>query len=194
MRRTTIQTTEMHKVVQERDYLLDSELLLLIEAAGKTGRHGKRDQVLIQMAYMHGLRVQEICDLQWHQVDFKTATLHVQRVKNGNDSMQPIKGEVLRALRAMKKESESPFVFVSERGDQMRRDNILKMVKRAGEVAELEVSVHPHMLRHSCGYNLANKQQDTRAIQDYLGHKNIQNTVRYTRLAKDRFKGFDRLF
>jgi type 1 fimbriae regulatory protein FimB/type 1 fimbriae regulatory protein FimE len=67
---------------------------------------------------------------------------------------------------------------------------IRKLVARAGEAAGIEMPVHPHMLRHACGYTLANRGTDTRAIQAYLGHRNIQHTVRYTELAADRFNGF----
>ena len=67
---------------------------------------------------------------------------------------------------------------------------VRKLVKRAGEIADINFPVHPHMLRHACGYKLANDGHDTRSLQHYLGHKNIQHTVRYTELAADRFKGF----
>jgi type 1 fimbriae regulatory protein FimB/type 1 fimbriae regulatory protein FimE len=78
---------------------------------------------------------------------------------------------------------------VSERGGPLTENAVGKLVARAGEAAGLELEVHPHMLRHACGYYLANKGTDTRAIQAYLGHRNIQHTVRYTELAADRFNG-----
>ena len=65
-----------------------------------------------------------------------------------------------------------------------------KILARAGQEAEFDLAVHPHMLRHSTGYKLASDGHDTRAIQHYLGHKNIQHTVRYTELAAGRFKDF----
>jgi type 1 fimbriae regulatory protein FimB/type 1 fimbriae regulatory protein FimE len=81
-------------------------------------------------------------------------------------------------------------VFTSERGAPFTRAGFSRLVERAGEAAELGFKVHPHMLRHACGFALANKGHDTRALQAYLGHKNIQHTVRYTELSPDRFKDF----
>jgi type 1 fimbriae regulatory protein FimB/type 1 fimbriae regulatory protein FimE len=72
----------------------------------------------------------------------------------------------------------------------MTTENVRTIVARAGRLAGLTFPVHPHMLRHACGYKLANDGHDTRAIQHYLGHRNIMHTVRYTELASDRFKNF----
>jgi type 1 fimbriae regulatory protein FimB/type 1 fimbriae regulatory protein FimE len=139
--------------------------------------------------FRHGLRVSEAVDLKWEQIDFKSARIHVNRLKNGTDSTHPLDGVELRALRKLKREYEGPFVFVTERGGPLTRSTVNKMIERAGRKAGLELSVHPHMLRHACGYYLANKGMDTRLIQDYLGHKSITHTVRYTQLAADRFTG-----
>jgi type 1 fimbriae regulatory protein FimB/type 1 fimbriae regulatory protein FimE len=81
-------------------------------------------------------------------------------------------------------------VFKNERGGPLTDSGVRKIVARAGEAAELGFSAHPHMLRHACGFKLANEGHDTRAIQHYLGHRNIQHTVRYTELSPDRFKRF----
>jgi site-specific recombinase XerD len=154
---------------------------------------------MILVAYRRGLRASELCDLQWSQVDLKTATLHVGRVKNGTPSTHPLRGDEMRALRKLQREERgtpfttagfTSFVFVSERGTPFTTAGFARMLERAAEAAELEIKVHPHMLRHACGYALANKGHDTRALQAYLGHKNIQHTVRYTELAPDRFKDF----
>jgi type 1 fimbriae regulatory protein FimB/type 1 fimbriae regulatory protein FimE len=97
----------------------------------------------------------------------------------------------MRALRRLRCEGEaSPFVFVSERGAPFTTAGFARMMERAGGKAGVGIKVHPHMLRHACGYALANKGHDTRALQAYLGHRNIQHTVRYTELAPDRFKRF----
>ena len=142
------------------------------------------------VAYRHGLRAAELVDLRWDQVDFASATLHVRRVKQGITSTHPIRGDELRALRRLKREQEqkSPFVFTSERGAPFTTAGFARMIERAGTEADLPFKPHPHMLRHACGYALANKGHDTRALQAYLGHKNIQHTVRYTELAPTRFK------
>jgi type 1 fimbriae regulatory protein FimB/type 1 fimbriae regulatory protein FimE len=160
--------------------------------AAKRNRWGHRDATMILVAYRHGLRVSELVDLRWDQVDFTTATLHVRRVKQGTPSTHPINGDELRALRRLHREQQptAPFVFTSERGAPFTTAGFARMVERAGVVVKLPFKVHPHMLRHACGYALANKGHDTRALQAYLGHKNIQHTVRYTELAPTRFKDF----
>jgi integrase len=147
---------------------------------------------MILVTYRHGLRAAELVDLRWDQVDFRTATLHVRRVKQGTPSTHSIVGDELRALRRLQREQEpkSPFVFTSERGAPFSTAGFARMVGRAGIVAKLGFKAHPHMLRHACGYALANKGHDTRALQAYLGHKNLQHTVRYTELAPTRFKDF----
>src|SRR5215468_10928646 len=138
-----------------------------------------------------GLRAAQLCDLRWAQVEFGAAALHVRRVKNGTPSVHPLSGSEMRALRRLQRESKtSPFVFVSERGAPFTTAGFARMVERAAKSAKLGLKVHPHMLRHACGYALANAGHDTRAVQAYLGHKNIQHTVRYTELAPDRFKNF----
>src|SRR5262249_3893894 len=120
------------------------------------------------------------------------ATLHVRRVKQGTPSTHPVVGDELRALRRLQREQEpkSAFVFTSERGAPFANRGFQALVERLGVAAKLEIKAHPHMLRHACGYALANKGHDTRALQAYLGHRNIQHTVRYTELAPDRFKDF----
>ena len=144
---------------------------------------------MILIAFRHGLRAAEIVDLRWDQVDLgRNACLHVRRVKNGMSSVHPLQGDEMRALRALKRESS--FVFVSERGAPFTRAGFAKMVARLGVEAKFKFGVHPHMLRHACGYALANRGHDTRALQAYLGHKNIQHTVRYTELSPTRFKDF----
>jgi integrase len=147
---------------------------------------------MILVGYRHGLRVSELVDLRWDQVDFGTAALHVRRVKQGTSSSHPILGDELRALRRLQREQEpkSPFVFTSERRSPFTTAGFARMVERAGAEAKLGLKTHPHMLRHACGYALANRGHDTRALQAYLGHRNIQHTVRYTELSPMRFKNF----
>jgi len=177
--------------LRTREYLTEAEVERLIQAA-KRNRHGPRDATMVLVAYRHGLRASELVDLRWEQVDFRTATLHVRRVKRGTASVHPIVGDELRALRRLQREQEprSPFVFTSERGAPFTTAGFARMVERASIEARLGFKAHPHMLRHACGYALANKGHDTRALQAYLGHKNIQHTVRYTELSPTRFKDF----
>ena len=129
--------------------------------------------------------------LRWDQVDVEHGLLHVRRIKNGTPSVHPLGGGELRALRKLQREAiPSRSVFTTKRRAPMSLAGFRKMLARTGETAAFPFSVHPHMLRHACGYKLANDGQDTRAVQHYLGHKNIQHTVRYTELAADRFKSF----
>lgn len=174
-----------------REHLTPAEVEKLLTAAGQIGRHGHRDATLILLAYRHGLRVSELVALRLDQVDLKLGHLHVARLKNGVASTHPLRGPELRALRRLQRDyPASPYVFTTERRGPLTDSAVRKIVARAGEGAKLGFPVHPHMLRHACGFKLANEGHDTRAIQHYLGHRNIQHTVRYTEMAPDRFKGF----
>jgi integrase len=174
-----------------REYLTEAEINKLI-AAARGNRWGHRDATMLLVAFHHGLRVGELIDLRWDQIEFERARLHVRRSKNGTPSTHPIVGDELRALRRLQREQDpkSPFVFTTERGGPFSVSAFQRLVARAGEAAGLGFAAHPHMLRHACGYALANKGHDTRALQAYLGHKSIQHTVRYTELAPTRFKDF----
>ena len=177
--------------VRSREHLTPDEVDRLQKAAGFIGRHGHRDATLVLLAYRHGLRVSELVSLRWDQVDLKSGTLYVNRAKNGTPSVHPLRGPELRALRRLQREyPATPYVFVTERQGPMTTSGVRKLIARAGEEAGLGFPVHPHMLRHACGYKLANDGHDTRSLQHYLGHKNIQHTVRYTELAPDRFRDF----
>ncbi len=180
--------------LRTREYLTAAEVTKLMKVAGRN-RYGHRDATMILVAYRHGLRASELCQLEWSQVDFATGSLHVRRVKSGSPSVHPIRGDELRALRRLQRERQdaSPFVFVSERGSPFTTAGFGRMIERAGTAAKLGLKAHAHMLRHACGYALANAGHDTRALQAYLGHKNIQHTVRYTELAPTRFKEFWRV-
>jgi len=182
---------QKNKDVRTREYLTEQEVDMLMDAARKIGRHGHRDATLILLSYRHGLRVSETVSLRWEQIDLKQGLLHVNRVKNGTASTHPIRGPEIRALRKLQREyPATPYVFVTERKGPLTTSTVRKMVTRAGEKSAIEFPVHPHMLRHACGFKLANDGQDTRALQHYLGHKNIQHTVRYTELTSKRFDKF----
>jgi type 1 fimbriae regulatory protein FimE len=175
-----------------REHLTPQEVDKLIKAASRVGRYGHRDATLLLLAYRHGLRVGELVSLRWDQVDLNGGLLHVSRLKNGVPSTHPLRGPELRALRRLSRNypESASYVFITERGGPLTESGVRKIVARAGENAKLGFPVHPHMLRHACGYKLANDGHDTRAIQHYLGHRNIVHTVRYTELAADRFKRF----
>jgi integrase len=189
--RTVMPRRRPNAELHGREHLTEAEVERLMEAA-KGNRWGLRDATMVLVAYRHGLRASELVDLHWDQVDFRTGTLHVRRVKKGTPSTHPILGDELRALRRLQREQEPkcPFVFTSERGAPFTTAGFARMVERAGSEAKLGFKAHPHMLRHACGYALANRGHDTRALQAYLGHRNIQHTVRYSELAPTRFKDF----
>ena len=176
--------------LRPREYLTETAVGRLMKAVG-TNRNGHRDATMILLAFRHGLRAAELVTLRWDNVDLAHGKLHVNRVKNGSPSVHPLAGTEIRALRRLKRESpESPFVFVSERGSPFTTAGFRKMVARLGVAAKFQFAVHPHMLRHACGYKLANQGVDTRSLQHYLGHRNITHTVRYSELSPDRFKDF----
>jgi type 1 fimbriae regulatory protein FimE len=180
-----------NRALRSREYLTPDEVARLLAAAGQRGRHGARDRTLLLLMFRHGLRVSETISLRWDQVDLKAGLLHVQRLKHGVPSTHPLRGPELRALRQLRRDwPDGVYLFVSERGGAMTASNVRKLVAVAGRQAQIAFPVHPHMLRHACGFKLANDGHDTRSLQHYLGHKNIAHTVRYTELAPDRFKGF----
>jgi type 1 fimbriae regulatory protein FimB/type 1 fimbriae regulatory protein FimE len=178
--------------LRQREYLAPDEVERIIKAA-KANRYGLRDATMLLITFRHGLRASELCDLRWTQVKFgRQPTLHVHRVKGSVDSVHPLQLDEVRALHEIKakQEPKSAWVFVTERGSPFSREGFATMVERVGAAAELGFPIHAHMLRHACGYALANAGHDTRRIQSWMGHKSIQNTVRYTELAPDRFKDF----
>jgi type 1 fimbriae regulatory protein FimE len=173
---------------RQREYLTEAEVERLIEAARKRGRNGPRDGAAILLAYRHGLRAAELCQLRWSQIDLRQGRLHVNRAKGGCASVHPLHGPELRALRPL--QGGGPYVFVTEAGTPVTTAWFLRMVQRTGRAAGLPFPVHPHMLRHSTGYKLANDGHDTRSLAHYLGHRNLQSTARYTALAEGRFAKF----
>ena len=176
---------------RSREYLTPKEIDKLIRESKKVGRYGKRDSTMILMSYRHGLRVSELIALKWSQIDLQQGLLNVIRLKNGVDSTHPLFGPELRALRILKKDyPDTEYVFITERKSPITSSTFRKIVSRAGKLAKIDMPIHPHMLRHSTGFKLANDGHDIRSIQFYLGHKNIQHTIRYTEISTVRFNNF----
>lgn len=190
-RQTKAKSTVVDRV--GKNFLTEAEVKRFLDAA-RQSRHGVRDHAMMLMAFRHGLRVSELIDMRLKDIDLETARLYVRRKKGSLSTHQPIEGDELRCLRAwlrvrdMRGDARSSYLFLSERGP-MTRQAFNYLVAQAGKRAKLRAHVHPHMLRHSTGYYLANRNHDTRLIQDYLGHKNIAHTVKYTRTAASRFEG-----
>ncbi len=173
-----------------RDHLTPQEVKRLIEAVKKKGGwYSVRNSILILMLYRHGLRRIEAAHLRWSDIDLSEGTIYIRRVKGSRSGRHPLQGDEMRALKRLKRDyAPSPFVFISTRHSPLSERTISHIVHQAGLLAGFDFVVHSHLLRHACGYYLANKGVDTRIIQDYLGHTNIQNTVRYTQLCAARFE------
>src|SRR6476646_7968238 len=178
---------------RKKNFLTEAEVEGLLKAARK-GRHRVRNYAMLLLAFRHGLRVSELINLRMADLDLNTGRLFVRRLKGSLSTSHPLEGDEIRALRAWLRERinapccNSPLVFVSERGP-MTRQAFNYICAKIGKRAKLSINVHPHMLRHSCGFALANKGCDTRLVQDYLGHRNITHTQIYTLTAAVRFEG-----
>lgn len=173
---------------RSREHLTPSEVQLLIEVAGLRGRHPVRDRTLMLLMFRHGLRAGEACRLKWDAVMLQEKAIAIARLKGSNSGVHRLQSDEIEALQELKERyPEGYYLFSNERGEGLTTGAIAKIMKRAGELAELPLPVHPHMLRHSCGYFLAEQGLPTRDIQEYLGHRNISCTVRYTAANPARF-------
>lgn len=183
--------------MKERKHLTSREVEKLI-AATKGARNEARDRCLLLLMFRHGLRVSEACGLVLSQVDVESRVLHVARLKQGLDTTQPLRTDEVRAIKTwlsarVRMAPDTDAFFISERRAALSRKTVFAAIRKYGELAELPLPVHPHMLRHACGFALADQGADTRLIQDYLGHRNIQHTVRYTATNPARFEKLWRL-
>jgi type 1 fimbriae regulatory protein FimB len=176
----------------ERKHLTAREVEALLAAVTGT-RNEARDRCFLFLMFRHGLRVSEACGLKLSQVDTAGRVLHVARLKAGLSTTHPLRGDELRVIkpwlaeRARMKPDTDAF-FVSERRGPLSRKTAWLFIRDYGRRAGLPLAAHPHMLRHACGFALADQGADTRLIQDYLGHRNIQHTVRYTAANPARFE------
>lgn len=177
-----------------RKYITRGEWETFFRAINGT-RNEIRDKALLQMTYIHGLRVSELLDLRLGDLDMTEKIVFIRRLKNGLSTSHPLQPETIELLqrwiqvrKTYAKGNQEDYLFLSTHGKKMSRQWVYKLCARYSQRAGLKVKVHPHMLRHACGYALANQGLDTRVIQDYLGHRNIHHTVLYTASNPRRFQ------
>lgn len=184
------QSTTVDEHERSRDFLSRAEVDQLITGA-KQSRNPERNQLLILMLFRHGLRISEALNLRTDQMNLGEARLWIERLKGSLSTEHPINGDELRMIRRYlrTRDDNLPWLFVSDRMQQMTRRNAQYVIEQAAKSSKLPYHVHPHMLRHSCGFYLANNGHDTRMIQDYLGHRDATHTAHYTRTASSRFEG-----
>ncbi|QGH60614.1 tyrosine-type recombinase/integrase [Serratia proteamaculans] len=177
-----------------RKHLTRDEVERMLAVVGEC-RDLERNACLLWMCFVHGCRVSELTGLRLADLDLVANSLYVRRLKNGLATIQPLHPMERELLMCwLQRRQHYPgaqhydWLFLSHKGGRLSRSRIHRILKTLGELAGLSVGVHPHMLRHACGYVLADKGADTRLIQDYLGHRNIQHTVLYTASNAGRFK------
>lgn len=187
VRHSTPPRRQSNESARSREWLTLPEVTKLWEAAGKIGENGHRNRTLILIGFRHGLRVTELINLRWELIDLVGKTVFIRRLKGSKSGQHTLERDEVAALRRLHPVDSGP-VFLSERGERLSRRTVLHIIKQAGIAANLPVSVHSHMLRHACGYCLTAAGKTTREVQDWLGHKNIQHTVRYSELDPERFR------
>jgi type 1 fimbriae regulatory protein FimB/type 1 fimbriae regulatory protein FimE len=168
-----------------RQWLTEAEVETIIKAC-----ENERDKLMVLMAYRHGLRASELISLRWRQVDLDAARLQVIRAKGDEDGVHPLSGREIRALRGLRRGQivGAPWLFVTSRGGRMTRNGFFKLLVKAAARTGIP-DVHPHALRHGCGFKLVNQGMDTLSLAAYLGHANVQNTKRYAKMNATRFDG-----
>lgn len=180
----TVRSRADNDAARGRQHLTRDEVHRLMRGAIRHNRHGRRDALMLRLAFEHGLRVSELVGLRWSAVDLVNHELRVTRAKGSLDGTHPLQGDTVRALKRYQRDSgrASGLVFVSERGAPISADGFRRMLHRLSERV-VRMKWHPHALRHACGVHLINQGVDLRTVQQYLGHANIQNTVAYTALT-----------
>jgi type 1 fimbriae regulatory protein FimE len=179
-----------NKTYRADEFLTEEQVQELAGCAAQRARgsNGERDRLVILMSFYHGLRVTELVQMKWADINIKEGTIRIRRLKGGIDSVHPLYALELDALAVF--QSSGDFVFVTEQGSPMTADGVRRLIERTANKYGLEGKPHPHMLRHSCGYWLVNRDVELRKIQVYLGHRSINSTTIYTQLKKDAFDGF----
>ncbi|HDT6509041.1 TPA: tyrosine-type recombinase/integrase [Klebsiella aerogenes] len=180
--------------IKKRNFLTQNEIESLLNAAN-SGPHAARNYCLTLLCFIHGFRASEICRLRISDIDLRSKCIYIHRLKKGFSTTHPLLNKEIQALkrwldsRDEYPQSTSEWLFLSRKGNPLSRQQFYQIISASGDQAGLPLEIHPHMLRHSCGFALANMGIDTRLIQDYLGHRNIRHTVWYTASNAGRFYG-----
>lgn len=182
--------------MRDREHLTQSEINILLKHAKSKERTGDRNHLIIMLGYIHGLRAVEFTYLRWESIDFQKATIYIRRAKGSDSGTHHLSGTELRYLRKLRARQEFPsnYVFLGETGKPIAATAISGLIKRLGVIKTgylLGFPIHAHMLRHTCGYLLAERGTDLRLIQSWLGHRQIQNTTIYTKLSSAAFKSIN---
>lgn len=179
---------------KKRNFLNQYEVESLLNATNN-GPNAERNYCLTLLCFIHGFRASEVCRLQISDIDIESKCIYIRRLKKGFSTTHPLLDDEIQALklwlviRISYPHSDSEWLFLSRKGNPLSRQQLYQIISASGDNAGLPLEIHPHMLRHSCGFALANMGIDTRLIQDYLGHRNIRHTVWYTASNADRFYG-----
>jgi integrase len=167
-----------------REHLSKDEVLALCKAA-RSNRQGARDAAAIWLAFNHGLRVSELADLRWSDVQWQERRLMVRRLKGSQSGEHPLTEHDKRFLGPLRAKGQRP----ADRVFAITAAGFRKMLARLALPAELAaLNPHPHMLRHACGYDMVGRA-DLQARAAFMGHKRLENTVRYSHLAPEQFEG-----
>jgi site-specific recombinase XerD len=196
--------------VREREYFTPDEVTRLQNEALKFGRYPLRDSTMIMLAFGHGLRVSELVSAMWDRsetdeaarkvttrINLKDETIYIRRSKGSRSGEHDLRKCEVTSLKKLVKEMKNRdedyeqrgHVFVNERGGPMSSSSFHKIVARAGRDAGFSFPAHPHQLRHACGFKMINDGIDVRKVQVWMGHRNIQHTVRYTEVDPKQLKG-----
>ncbi len=192
--RNTPPRTVPNKDKRSKEWLSSLEIDRLIAGANH-GPLAMRNKLMLTIGYRHALRASELLALDWDQVDFPARTIYIVRSKNGINSIHSLEEDEIRGLKRIWRKQGSPskgLIFLSKDGKRLSPRTFRHIVQTSGKRAKLGDYIHPHMLRHSKGYNLVNRDVNLRKIQVFMGHKCIQNTLIYTQLKSDRFVGLGR--
>ncbi|WP_414589551.1 tyrosine-type recombinase/integrase [Scytonema sp. PCC 10023] len=181
-----------NKDYRSREYLTAGEINRLLLTAKVYGRYRERNEALVLMMFRHALRVTEACEMRWDAISLLDKEIFITRKKGSDNGVHPLPIDEVEALTKLRQlNPKNPYVFVGERGEPLTPAAVQRLLTRLGAAAGLNIKVHPHQLRHACGYYLVNAGYSTRFIQDFLGHRDIRHTERYTKLNSRRFVTID---